>query len=191
VLRVLHGVRVPLNTSQIAAMVQLSWPAVAGALADLESMGLVHSTSAGRTWVHQLARESVYVQRIVVPAFMGEEEIPELLEQDLKEAFGQQTASIVLFGSYARGEQDERSDVDIVLVAGDPEAKSLLDADFDAHSTGLADKYGASFSPLIYDLSEAADLWRRAPALFASIKQDALVVSGLRPEEWRRHGPGE
>lgn len=187
----LHGVRIPLNTSRIASMVKLSWPAVATALDELASMGLVHSNSAGRTWVHQLARDNVYVQQLVAPVFLAEQDIPELMEEYLRSSFVEHAVSIVLFGSYARGEQDEASDVDVVLVGEDAEGKAALDAEFDARMFEFREKFGATLSPLIYDMTEAAGLWERAPALLSSLKEDGVVVSGLRPGEWRSHGQGE
>ena len=190
VLRVLQGVRIPLNTSQIASRVKLSWPAVATALDELASMGIVQSNTVGRTWVHQLVRGNVYVQRIVDPVFLAEQEIPELMEEYLRDSFGEHAVSIVLFGSYAREEQDETSDVDVVLVGKDAGEKAALDAEFDARISEFYEKFGATLSPLIYDMSEAAGLWERAPALLASLKEDGVVVSGLRPMEWRSHGQG-
>jgi predicted nucleotidyltransferase len=191
VLRVLHGVTVPMNASRIAVLSGLSKPAVSTALGELNALGLVDSSPAGRSEVHWLVRENVYVREMTEPVFTAEDRIPQLMEDDLRAAFGEDAVSIVLFGSYARGEQDTASDVDVVLVGRDADAKAALDAEHDRQGSWFARRYGAPLSPLIYDLAEAADLWRRAPALLASLNEDGLVVSGLRPGEWRSHGPKE
>jgi predicted nucleotidyltransferase len=187
VLRVLHGVTVPLNTARLASLTRLSKPAVSTALDELAAMGLVDRSPAGRSWVHWLVRDNVYVRAMVDPVFAAEAEIPETLERELKEAFGGHALSVVLFGSYARGEQGEKSDIDVVLVGEDERAKARLDAESDEQLVKLSRRFGSSLSPLVYDAREAGTLWSRAPDLLASIERDGIVVCGLTPSEWRRH----
>ncbi len=185
VLRVLNGVRVPLNASQIASRTGLSQPAVVDALGGLGSMGIVESSSAGRAVVHWLVRENVFVQRMVEPVFAAEQEIPDALTGDLTQAFAGKAESVVLFGSYARGEQSDSSDVDVVFVARDAAAKCELEETADEYALGFRRRFGATLSPLVYDLAEASSLWERAPQLQETIEKGAVVVSGLSPGEWR------
>jgi predicted nucleotidyltransferase len=185
VLRVLRGVRVPLNASQIAVRARLSQPAVTTVLRELGSMEIVASSPAGRAWVHWLVRDNIYVERVIEPLFAAEETMPDLLTKDLQDAFGDVTVAIVLFGSYARGDQDDTSDIDVVLVAKDSEMKTATEEAVEAESSELRRRYGVTLSPLVYDMDEAATLWQRSPSLFASIERDAVVVCGLAPAEWR------
>lgn len=188
VLRVLRGVGVPLNASQIAARTKLTRPAVASVLADFAGMGIVQSSSAGRANVHTLIRDNLLVTQIIEPLFAAEEEQPEALAAQLRATFGQAAESVVLFGSYARGDQDADSDVDVALVARDPSAKELLESAVLAHEIEFHRQFGAALSPLIYDAREAAELRSRAPGLFDSIRKDGIVLSGSRPDEWARGG---
>jgi DNA-binding transcriptional ArsR family regulator len=188
VLRVLHGVSVPLNASQIAARTGLSQPAVSTVLHDFALMGIVESSPAGRAWVHWLVRDNAYVRRMVDPIFDAEETIPDLLLTDLRETFGDLAVSVALFGSYARGDQDESSDIDLVLVGADTEAKAALEEAASVTSSRFAHTYGATLSPLVYDMAAAATLWQRAPSLQAELEREAVVISGLPPSEWRKHG---
>ena len=187
-LRVLNGVSVPLHAARIAALAGLSKPATATALGDLQRIGLVDGSPAGRSVVYWLVRDNVYVQRVVRPAFGFESDFPDMLESDLRSWFGQDAMSVVLFGSYARGDQADTSDVDVVLVGDSPEAKERLDAAVDERGSEFDRRYGASLSAIVYDPAQAGDLWRRAPALLESIAKDGIVVSGLFPQEWRGHG---
>lgn len=187
VLRVLNAVSVPLHTARVASLAGLSKPAAATALDELERMGLVASSPAGRSTVYWLVRESAYVQGIVQASFGFESDVPDMLESDLKAWFSEDALSIVLFGSYARGDQQRASDVDLVLVAGDETSKARLDDAVDRRGAEFRTKYGASLSPIVYSASEAGDLWLRAPELFESIAKDGVVVHGLRPREWQRH----
>jgi len=187
VLRILHGVRVPLNASQVARQARLSPPAAATALRELGSVGLIGSSPVGRAWVYWLIRENVYVRQIVDTAFEAEQSMPSELTLDLERAFAALSVSVILFGSYARGDQTAGSDVDVVLVAAGPGARPALDEAADIESMRLRYVWGATVSPLVYDLSEAAALWRNAPALLAEIERDGVVVSGMPPGEWRKH----
>jgi predicted nucleotidyltransferase len=187
VLRVLLGVMVPLNASQIAARTGLTRPAVATALDDLAAAGIVQSTSVGRANVHMLVRENDYVQRIIEPAFSGEASVPDDLIDYLRTKFESLAKSVVLFGSYARGDQDASSDVDVVLVAADGDAKTRLEGEVYDLTSDFHLRFGAHLSPLIYDLEGAIGLERRAPDLIASLRADGLTAHGLSPWEWGRN----
>jgi predicted nucleotidyltransferase/DNA-binding transcriptional ArsR family regulator len=191
VLRELRGVRVPLNASQIAARTKLSQPAVAAVLRDLSRMGLVQSSPAGRAWVHTLVRENAYVQRMVDAVFAAEATIPDEILAELADRFSADAVSIVLFGSYARGDQGPDSDIDLVLVGRDAVEKARLRASFDSQEPELRRRYGAPFSAVVYDAVEAEALWRRAPTLQAELETDGIVVSGLAPRAWREDAEEE
>ena len=184
VLRVLLGVTVPLNASQIAAHASLTRPAVSTVLDELATMGIVRSSSAGRANVHLLERQSVYVEQLIAPLFEAEQSLPQTLEDDLRATFADSAESILLFGSYARGEQRIGSDVDVVLVASNQPEKQALDERVRAYSPAFQARYGAALSDITYDAREASALWRTAPALLESLKRDAVVISGRGPWEW-------
>lgn len=182
-LRILYGVTVPLNATQIARLAHLTKVAVGNALSDLSARGLVQSIAVGRSTVHLLVRDNVFVERVVTPVFEAESELPGLVEEELLRLFANTTVSIVLFGSHSRGEQDEDSDVDVVLVANrdvHAEVERILDESGDSFRR----RFGATLSALVYTRAEARDLPLRAPELFASISRDAIVVAGVGPKEW-------
>lgn len=184
VLRVLHGVSVPLNASQIAARIGVTHPAVTSALADFASMGIVQQTSAGRATVHWLNRSSVYVESLLDPLFQAERDLPEDLIDDLASAFQGEAISVVLFGSYARGDQTPESDVDVALIAEGGATRIALESAAVDHAIKFRDRFGASLSYLVYTRDEAATLSHTSPDLAESIKRDGIVILGLSPWEW-------
>jgi predicted nucleotidyltransferase len=153
-------------------------------LDELAHLGIVASSSAGRAWVHWLVRENLYVQRMVDPVFAAESGIADQLATDLESWFAEVADSVVIFGSYARGEQRAGSDIDVVLVASDAGGKEALETRAQEASAVLRQRYGASLASIIYDRREATTLARRAPDLRASVERDGVVVSGLAPSEW-------
>jgi len=184
VLRVLLGVTIPLNASQIAVHAGLTRPAVATVLDELSAIGIVRSSSAGRANVHLLERQNIYVEQLIAPLFSAEQNLPQNLEDDLRSTFADSAESIILFGSYARGEQQIGSDVDIVLVARNQSDKQELEERVRTYSPAFLARYGAALSDITYEEREARALWRTAPAFLESLKQDAIVVSGRGPWEW-------
>lgn len=187
VLRVLNGVSAPLNATQIAERARLSKVAAGNALAHLSAIGLVQSSPVGRATVHTLNRENAIVERIVSPVFEAEQAMPDLLESELKGVFAETAESIILFGSWARGEQDQVSDVDVVFVSKRA-AKNELECVADEYGLRFRRRFGVTLSPLIYSPDEARELPLRAPALFESIARDAVVFAGRGPEEWVTRG---
>ena len=185
VLGVLHGVSVPMNASRIAAQAGLSKPAAATALDQLRGMGLVGSATVGQSSAYWLERENVYVQEMVNPVFGSEEGLPDILLEDLGARFGEDSISVVLFGSYARGDQQPDSDVDVVLVASDEASQARLDEHYYENQSDFRRRFGATLSVLTYDARAAKALWQSAPALQESLETEGIVVSGLAPFEWR------
>jgi predicted nucleotidyltransferase len=185
VLRVLNGVRVPLNAAQIARHAGLTRAAAAAALGDLENMGLVLGSQVGWARAYLLERDNEYVRRIVAPVFSGEESIPEALESDLLHALDDVCSTVVIFGSYARGEQRPDSDVDVVLISTDPASAKAVDERYADLVVEFAHRGGANLSALIYTPREAAALQDRSPGLFAELVKDALLVKGEFPSLWR------
>jgi len=188
VLRVLRGVSIPLNASQIAARTGLTRPAVASVLRTLADMGIVRSSSAGRANVHLLEHDSILVTQLLDPLFAAEERLPDAVLEDLRRVFGELSESVVLFGSFARGDQEPESDIDVVLVARDPSAKEVVERTADEYGLEFRTRFGATLSPIVYDSGEAAALRESAPGLYESLHRDSITVSGSRPSEWANHG---
>jgi len=187
VLRVLRDAHVPLQAAQVGRSAGLTRPAAAAALDELERIGLVGSSRVGRSNAYWLIRENIYVERIVEPVFLAEENMGEELEREIRDAFAPLCVSVVIFGSYARYQQEPSSDVDIVLVAADPAAKHEVEEATLAECSRFYRRWGTTLSPLVYDLAYAANLHETSPGLYGSIAHDGIVVSGLWPYEWRTH----
>lgn len=185
VLRELAGVRVPLNAAQIAARAGITRPAAGSVLAEFASMGLTENMDVGNARVHWLIHENIHVELLVKRAFEFESHVADMLLEDLRERFAGAAESVLLFGSYARGDQEQESDIDVVLVGADERQKSDLDQLVADELGAFGRRWGASLSVLTYTVDEAAALWRHSPELQRSLEQDGVVVSGRGPSEWR------
>ena len=120
-------------------------------------------------------------------AARAERKVPEDLVDALARPFQDEATSVVLFGSYAHGDQAPGSDVDVALVANGPEMKSALESAIAAHASEFRSRFGASLSALTYTHEEAAALWDINSDLAESLCRDGVVVSGLSPWDWHDH----
>jgi len=74
---------------------------------------------------------------------MRNEKAVEEFVRKLKEKFEDRIESIIVFGSYARGESKEESDVD-VLIVGDVKLDEIIDVTYPIFL-----KYGVYISPIV------------------------------------------
>ena len=90
--------------------------------------------------------------------------------------FGPRLREVVLFGSYARGEAHDESDVDVLVVADgltEGERREVMDAAYDAGA--VADEW-VSISPLPYSSAQAADLRQRERRLLRDVDADGVTL---------------
>lgn len=81
------------------------------------------------------------------------DEILQRVVAESKQIFGDKLVSVVLFGSYARGDFDEESDIDVLLLVDLPsEALIKYRADVDSLCGELLLEYGMVVSAIEKDL---------------------------------------
>lgn len=82
--------------------------------------------------------------------------------------------SAVLFGSVARGESDARSDVDVLVVVGDPRKGSAVQK---AAAT-ILDRYDANVSPLVLTSAEVRRRLKAFDPLLQTIAAEGRLLRG-------------
>lgn len=125
VLRALADADSPLTGRQIARLTGVSHSGANRALEHLASAGVVRRTAVGPALVNELDRDSDVVAHILLPALEAEERIASVRAAEsggvprevvLRLVEGFDPVRIILFGSRARGEADEGSDFDLLVV---------------------------------------------------------------------------
>jgi predicted nucleotidyltransferase len=92
----------------------------------------------------------------------------------LRTRFGERFRGLRLFGSYARGEATERSDVDVlVLVDGLTEAERLTVVD---EATALMLETELPIAPLPLSTEKLEEIRRRERALARTLEQEGIPV---------------
>ena len=174
ILRLLARSDVPLTGRQIAELAGLSQPGAARALAHLASLGVVSRRRFGRAIAHELVRDNLLAQTLVIPVMDAEAHVLDSLEDDLSRTFAE-TVSAVLFGSMLERRGAPGGDIDVLVVAEDSDA--AVDAQLTAEAAGAYyyRRYGAPLSAIVKTKNEVVrgDL----PFVSAALR-DGVTVAG-------------
>ena len=95
-----------------------------------------------------------------------------------KEIFGEKLRDVILFGSYARGDYTDESDVDIVVLADIPrEEETNYTDDIISLISNVDKKYGYSvlLSPIILSYS-FYEKWRETIPFYRTIKKEGVRI---------------
>ena len=107
----------------------------------------------------------------------NEKIIREYVER-IKEIYESHVTKIILYGSYARGDNTEDSDIDILILLdmSDEDAKKYQDALFDSAYDFSMD-YNVEINPIYHD-EALFDKWLPVYPFFQNIKRDGVLLYG-------------
>lgn len=114
-----------LNQRQISKNLDVSQPAVMKALPDLEKDNLIktHQDKESKRWSIELNRDNhkvMQLKRVDNLKQIYESGLADFLEEEFAGAV------IILFGSYSRGDDTEKSDIDIAVIGRKDKIINLL-----------------------------------------------------------------
>ena len=96
----------------------------------------------------------------------------------IKNIFGDDLEKIILFGSYARGDFREHSDVDImVLVKCGNEKINDLKNQVIQIDVYLLNEYDVFFQTMVFNIDYFNE-WKNAMPLFANVAEEGILVNG-------------
>jgi predicted nucleotidyltransferase len=95
----------------------------------------------------------------------------------VKQCFGDSLKSIIVYGSYARGDYNDNSDIDIMILV------TLSEADIKKSINGIYDdafelelKYGKALSPVIKN-EDFFEYWSDTLPFYRNVKIDGVRVA--------------
>ncbi|MBA4370974.1 MAG: hypothetical protein C0418_05275 [Coriobacteriaceae bacterium] len=186
ILRLLVRSAVPLTGRQVAELGGLSQPGASRALEHLAELGVVHRRRVGRATLHELERENVLVETMVLPVIEAESSLGDALRADLAEALSGAAVAVVLFGSVARGEAGPGSDIDVLAVVEDDSAAAAAGVAADEAGPRLFRRWGM---PLSVVVTTRRSLAQESPAFLERVRVEGVAVSGTAEWERMRDGP--
>ena len=98
--------------------------------------------------------------------------------QELSEIFKDKLKQVILFGSFARGDFEEYSDIDVMILVDmrDEEIKKLT-KDVVATSCKLDTDYDTLLSPIIKDIKQFQE-WLPVLPFYKNVVYEGIVVYG-------------
>lgn len=109
-----------------------------------------------------------------IPFETQEKQSAEVLVEKLIAQFGEQILVIVLFGSRARGDAHDESDMDILIIMSEVDSKTRRQIRFLATEIWL--EHGIFLSTYILSLTHWRELQKLSTALYQNIREDGLVL---------------
>lgn len=172
VLAVLLRTGEPLTGRQIHSMMSddRSLWSVQEALRALAKLGLILSRTVGRAGVHEVneAHSSIAPLRTLLDPMAA-------LRAAVSEVVGSGVSAVLLFGSIARGEATEASDVDLAVIAA-PGWNGRVDLEDIVKA-----RLGNDCDVLVFTQAEFAERAQEGEAVVADIVRDGLALVGRKP----------
>lgn len=176
VLRRLASVEQPLSGRQLAELTGLTHRGAILAITPLVEEGVVKLRKAGRAHQYTLARKNIIVEKIILPALHEEEGLRSILKQELINAFAAETETLVLFGSFARGEETSASDLDLLAIAATDEKKHLVENLSEQCAPIFEEKFSAPLSLHCLSIDEIHGL--KQSAFLKTVSHEGILLSG-------------
>lgn len=179
VLAVLAETTAELNLRTIARLSEVSLAQASRVLPGLVELGLVERREAPPSSLFRLVREHVVARPLVEMA-----RARDAMVEEMRRAAGNLPVvpvSVIVFGSFARGEADEESDIDAVFVrpADANEADEEWSTSVEQWRDAMRRASGNRVEVLEVGAAEVAARLGSKQQVWREIRRDGLVVHGL------------
>jgi predicted nucleotidyltransferase len=178
ILAVLAETTAELNLRTISRLADVSPAQASRVLPELVALGLVERREAPPSALFALVEDHVAARAVRALSRSRTAVLEEL--GTLASTMDPSPVSAVVFGSFARGEADAASDLDVVLVrpAGVGEDDEPWVSSVEAWRTAARRLTGNPVQVFEIDESEVARRLRRPPSLWADVIRDGVTVYG-------------
>jgi predicted nucleotidyltransferase len=164
---------------EVARSIGASHSTVNQALAQLADAGLVYARILGRATAHRANTDS-YLHHAIHELLRLESGLAAAMEDAIRARLEDVALSLVVFGSYARGDASRGSDLDLLVVTDDPPKVEERLAALEGH---FIRAFGVRLSPRVVT---RADLSKRPlPPYLRAARQEGLSIAGPRLDQLR------
>lgn len=189
ILRVLSSPGLELTGREVATEAKVNHSGCARALKQLSEIGVLDMRRKGRANLFTLRDDNFLVQKGLVPLFRAERALFDEAVDFLKRRVADRVVSAVLFGSYARGQANDRSDFDVLLlVENDDGAKSLEELVL-SFSSQFQRRFSLSLSPYVKTVKGFQSMVVSSKPPAAQIAKEGRDLFGRPAREVLRHAP--
>lgn len=98
--------------------------------------------------------------------------------QELRRILGDNLSKVIVYGSYARGDYNDRSDVDVMVLVkvSDEEIRAIKNDVYDA-AFDIQLSTGIEISPIIKN-EEQYEYWVDTLPFYRNVREEGVVISG-------------
>ena len=154
---------------ELARILDVSPGSVSSALKRFKKWGLVEKEEIGQTHLHKLNNELVVVRELKTTFMLMQ--LQEIGFVDRLLTIDDNIISIALYGSYATGEYDEKSDLDLLLI-------SPLKLDLNEFIEHIEKKLKRVVSIEIFSLSQWNKLKERKDPFYNNVMMNNILLYG-------------
>jgi len=165
------------SLSDITKITGQSTGAVYPALIGLVEAGLIKSSKIGKSATYRLNSENPLSKKIMEIFTAEKETLREAAEYFALRLSKKQVVSVILFGSVARGETNEKSDIDLLIIYNGN--RSVVERNTNA----LVEKYLESdvyVSPVFYSEREIKEMVIKYNSFITKIENEGIVLYGKK-----------
>ena len=162
---------------EIQEIVEYSYERVNSALKSLTEKKIIIEKQKGKTLVYSLDLKNLYAESMGFNAYMLQREIDfikkhKLIYNSIKKVVESPYVwGVILFGSYSKGTETKKSDVDLICISNkQKETEHLVKS--------LKYECNVEFSPIVLPLHEFPNIKKDNPVLWNDLKMYAIVFKG-------------
>lgn len=168
---------------EIATVVGYSPQAVLNVLKILERLNLITTQQIGRAISYQIQSKHWLITDVFVPMWHKIDSWKECLAETYIDNLKYKPLSIIMFGSYAKGEEKEGSDIDLFFIYKDSfKDKKVLEDILNLNSV-VFEKFGIHPSCKVGIISDFKKEVKKGEGLMRTIYRDGKSIFGLMPSE--------
>lgn len=189
ILRTLLQSKAGYSGSSIADRTGVALFAVQRSLAALENVGLVKVERGSVENRYRLNDRHYLIANGLRRLFLGERSMAAALAHELAVLLEGKVIAAGLFGSFARGEATEGSDIDLFIVVQNARDEDRVNGILVKAQSDLTQRFGWPIQPVIFDKRRVAAGLRRGESFFNEVERDWRHVIGVTPREIRKSLP--
>jgi predicted nucleotidyltransferase len=176
ILRLLFLTRGIYTGREIAKLARYSPTHTIAALKELEANGVIHRRHAGNADLYSLNGRSAVSAFVLSPIFGWEQNLFDQLAQLFKDSLGDDLVSIEIFGSVAGGDEDTRSDVDLLIVVKDDSDIERVEEKVAEVSVEAGSIFGNHISPILATMKDLSEKSSRGRGVWKQLSANTVTI---------------
>ena len=176
-LRVLVRTKSSFTGRELARLVGHSQNQTRLALEELERNGLVVWQNAGRSHLYSIDKDNILVTDFLEAGFHLEDTLLTRLADIYSEEVGKDLASVILFGSIAKGEEKPNSDIDLIIVVSDKAETKIVEYRVAEASAKVTGRFGNQTTAIVVKKTDYEKKIKQKKGMWREVAETGIKLS--------------